>query len=88
MPAIRVMFDYNQNSQYHQYDLWMHCVHTVLGIDGKIEDDMLFLIALLHNIGKPLSRCKGKKWFDIVKNYFKPLFFVFFKKGKCAYTSK
>ena len=32
MPAIRVMFDYDQNSQYHPYDLWMHCVHTVLGI--------------------------------------------------------
>lgn len=70
MPAIRVMFDYDQNSQYHPYDLWMHCVHTVLGIDGKIEDDMLFLAALLHDIGKPLSRCKGNKPDDSYSHYY------------------
>lgn len=70
MPAIRIMFDYDQNSNYHQYDLWMHCVHTVLGINDKIEDDMLYLAALLHDIGKPSSRCEGNKPDDIYSHYY------------------
>jgi len=32
VPNVRTMFNYNQNSNYHQYDLWIHSVHTVLGI--------------------------------------------------------
>lgn len=70
IPAIRVMFDYDQNNNYHQYDLWMHAVHTVLGIDKNIDDEMLYLAALLHDIGKPESRCKGKREDDIYSHYY------------------
>ncbi len=61
IPAVREMFDYDQNSNYHQYDLWMHCIHTMLGIPKDIDDDMLYLAALLHDISKPKCRCKGDK---------------------------
>lgn len=70
IPAIKDMFDYDQCSQYHQYDLWLHCVHTVLELPRGIEDDMLYLAALLHDIGKPSSRCKGKKENDPYAHYY------------------
>ncbi len=60
LPVVRQMFDYDQNSNYHQYDLWMHCVHTVLGLPRGLNDDMLYLAALLHDIGKPDCRQEGR----------------------------
>ncbi len=70
IPAIRIMFDYDQNSNYHQYDLWMHSVYTVLEIPKEIDDDMLYLAALLHDIGKPNCRCEGHKEGDIWSHYY------------------
>lgn len=48
----------------------MHCVYTVLGIDKSIDDDMLYLAALLHDIGKPLSACKSNRAGDIYCHYY------------------
>ena len=70
IPIVSRMFEYDQNNSYHQYDLWMHSIHTVLGLDKNIDDDMLFLAALLHDIGKPDCRCKGKKEDDLDSHYY------------------
>lgn len=70
LPCVRTMFEYDQNNSYHQYDLWMHAVHTTLGIDSAIEDDMLYLAALLHDVGKPVCRCKGKREDDKNSHYY------------------
>ena len=70
IPAVSRMFGYDQNNSYHQYDLWMHSIHTVLGLDENIDDDMLFLAALLHDIGKPDCRCKGKREDDLNSHYY------------------
>lgn len=70
IPQIRIMFEYDQNNNYHQYDLWMHSVHTVLGIPKEVKDDMLYMAALLHDIGKPRSRCKGHKEDDKWSHYY------------------
>lgn len=56
IPKVRIMFDYDQSNSYHQYDLWQHCVHTVIGLPKGIDDPMLYLAALLHDIGKPDKR--------------------------------
>ena len=53
-PQIRTMFGFDQKNPYHQYDLWTHSIHTVLNL-GQVSDDMLYLAALLHDIGKPDS---------------------------------
>lgn len=53
IPSVYGMFRYNQNNSYHQYDLWEHCVHTVVNLPKGLEDDMLYLAALLHDVGKP-----------------------------------
>ncbi len=70
LPVVSIMFDYDQNNSYHIYDLWEHSVRTVLEIPKDIKDDMLFLAALLHDIGKPASRCSGKKPEDTQSHFY------------------
>lgn len=55
-PYCSVMLGYDQNHRAHQYNLWYHSVHTVLNLPRWIQDDMLFLAALLHDVGKPDRR--------------------------------
>ena len=55
-PCCGVMVEYDQNNRAHQYDLWHHSLHTVLNLPRWIQDDMLFLAALLHDVGKPDRR--------------------------------
>ena len=50
------MFDYEQQHPHHPYDLWMHCLHTLIALPRDISDDMLYLAALIHDIGKSACR--------------------------------
>lgn len=70
IPDIVKMFNFDQRNNHHQYDLWLHCVHTVLGIDKSIDDDMLYLAALLHDIGKIYSRTGPKNKEDVNCHYY------------------
>ena len=70
IPDITVMFGYDQNSQYHCYDLWEHSVRTVLLLPKELPDDMIYLAALLHDIGKPQSCCRGKRPDDPYSHYY------------------
>ena len=70
LPTMRIMFDFDQKNHAHQYDLWMHCVHTALGLPRGLEDDMLYLAALLHDIGKPECQVKGKREDDPNMHYY------------------
>ena len=70
LPKVRTMFEYDQQNAAHQYDLWMHCVHTVVGMPRNLEDDMLYLAALLHDIGKPDCQVKGKRPDDKDMHYY------------------
>ncbi len=67
---VRIMFNYDQQNSYHQYNLWEHCVHTVLNLPKGIDDNMLYLAALLHDIGKPYCQCTGKRAEDKDKHYY------------------
>ena len=53
IPKVKIMLDFNQQNYAHQYDLWEHCLQTVAGLSNDIDDDMVFLAAMLHDIGKP-----------------------------------
>ena len=70
MPEIKIMFDYNQRNSAHQYDLWRHSVETMLNLPKNIDDDILYLAALLHDIGKPDCQCDGKRAEDTDKHYY------------------
>lgn len=52
IPQVKKMFYFNLHSPAHQYDLWIHSLHVVVGLPKNIEDDMLYLAGLLHDIGK------------------------------------
>ena len=70
IPEVEEMFDFDQRNSHHPYDLWLHCVHTVLGIDKSIDDDMLYLAALLHDIGKIYSQTGPKNSEDVNYHYY------------------
>lgn len=53
IPETKIMLDFNQQNYAHQYDLWEHSLQTVTGLQKDIEDDMVYLAALVHDIGKP-----------------------------------
>ena len=53
IPETRRMVDFNQQNYAHQYDLWEHSLQTVVGLPKDVEDDMVYLAALIHDIGKP-----------------------------------
>ena len=61
LPAAEIMIDYDQQTWTHQYDLWQHSLHTVLGVPRGIDDDMLYLAALLHDAGKPQCQTQGER---------------------------
>ncbi len=53
IPETKIMVNFNQQNYAHQYDLWEHSLQTVVGLPKDIEDDMAYLAALVHDIGKP-----------------------------------
>lgn len=53
IPKVKTMLNYNQQNYAHQYDLWEHSLQTVVGLPKDIDDDMIYLAAFLHDIGKP-----------------------------------
>ena len=42
IPQVRRMFDYDQKNHAHQFDLWMHCLHTVIGLERGMD------LSLIH----------------------------------------
>lgn len=53
IPKVQIMIGFDQRNSAHQYNLWEHCLHTVVELPKDIKDDMVYLAALLHDIGKP-----------------------------------
>ena len=69
-PKAAVMLGYDQKNSAHPYDLWEHCLHTVLNLPRGLEEDMLYLAAFLHDIGKPDCQCRGKREDDSNMHYY------------------
>ena len=55
----RIMIDYDQQNWTHQYDLWQHSLHTVLGVPRGIDDDMLYLAACCTMRESRSARLRG-----------------------------
>lgn len=52
IPELRACFKFNQNSIYHQYDVYEHTLHAMDNYKGN--DVRVKLALLFHDIGKPL----------------------------------
>ncbi len=50
MPELTPMFGFQQNNPHHKYDVWEH---TVIAVDSSINEIIIRLALLLHDIGKP-----------------------------------
>ena len=70
LPAAKCMVGFDQQNSAHSYDLWEHCLHTVLNLPRNLEDDMLYLAALLHDIGKPDCQTKSTRPEDPNMHYY------------------
>lgn len=70
IPAVKVMLNFDQQNHAHQFDLWMHSLNVVVNLPKNLDDDMLYLAALFHDIGKPDSQCRGKRLDDPNMHYY------------------
>ena len=70
IPQVKIMFDYDQKNHTHQYDLWHHSLHAVLELPRGLDDDMLYLGALLHDIGNPDCQTAGHRIDDENMHYY------------------
>lgn len=51
IPEIKPMFDFNQRTRWHKYDVYAHTVHAV---EHAPKDDLVVRLAMFfHDIGKP-----------------------------------
>ena len=70
LPQLAGMIGFDQRNHAHRYDLWNHCLHTVLNLPRSMDDDMLYLAELLHDVGKPECQCRGKREDDPDMHYY------------------
>lgn len=70
IPTVKGMFNYDQQNQAHQFDLWMHSLNVVANLPRNLGDDMLYLAALFHDIGKPDSRSRSNRPDDMNMHYY------------------
>ena len=70
IPKVSIMIGFDQMNPAHQYDLWKHSLQTVVNLPKDIDDDMVYLAALLHDIGKPDCQEVGERDGKPVMHYY------------------
>ncbi len=66
LPEFNDCFNVSQNHTCHLYDV---ARHTILVVEGVEKSEDLVWAALLHDIGKPLTKTVGKDGFDHFKGH-------------------
>jgi tRNA nucleotidyltransferase (CCA-adding enzyme) len=66
IPEIRAIFDYSQHTKWHIYDAWLH---TCKSVEQAPDDEVIRLIMLLHDIGKPYSHQVDENGVDHFKGH-------------------
>ncbi len=62
IPELSLQYNYNQNSPYHQFDLWTHTKKVVCNIPP--DNLNLRWTALFHDIAKPFVRSENKNGYS------------------------
>lgn len=66
IPNLKPMFEYNQNTPYHNLDLWEH---TVTAVENAEQTALLRTVMLLHDVGKINTRTTDKKGISHYHNH-------------------
>ena len=56
IPELAIQWGYDQNSKYHNLELWDHTAHVVKSVQEANEPIEMLWAALFHDIGKPATR--------------------------------
>ena len=56
LPELAIQWGYDQNSRYHNLELWDHTAHVVESTQRAGESIEMLWAALFHDIGKPATR--------------------------------
>ena len=70
IPCLEIMIGFDQKNTAHQYDLWEHSLQTVSNLPSDIDDDMVYLAALIHDIGKPDCQVEDEKDGQTIMHYY------------------
>lgn len=66
IPELVATFDFAQNTPHHNKTVWRHITASVANIE---PDELLRMVMLLHDIGKPLALRTDKKGIDHFKGH-------------------
>ncbi len=66
IPELSPMFGLEQNNPHHKFDVWQH---TLKAIDNSLENEILRLSLLFHDIGKPLTKTTDENCIDHFKKH-------------------
>jgi len=62
IPELSLQLNYNQNSTYHDFDLWTHTKNVTSGVPNTELN--LRWTALLHDIAKPFTKTENKQGYS------------------------
>lgn len=60
IPELAIQWNYDQNSKYHNLQLWEHTARVVESAQKNMEPINILMTCLLHDVGKPFVRTD--KW--------------------------
>ena len=70
LPKTEIMIGFNQRNRAHQYELWEHSLQTVVNLPKDMDDEMIYLAALIHDIGKPDCKTEEERDGEIIFHYY------------------
>ena len=71
-PVMERTLNYDQKNSAHHLDLWHHSLQTVVNLPKDVHDDMLYIAALLHDVGKPECQVEDVKYPGVMHYYGHP----------------
>lgn len=66
IPELKIMFKFNQNTPHHDKSLWSH---TACAVNNIEKEEILRVIMLFHDIGKPLTETVDEKGISHFKGH-------------------
>ena len=73
IPELQLQWEYDQNSRYHNLQLWDHTANVVKSARDAEEPIEMLWACLLHDVGKPFTRTDKEKYIPTGIGYHMPI---------------